>query len=105
MKGYIYKITNPNGWVYIGQTTRLLYRQNKYKNKQCKSQPAWVLTSLSNIIIRIFLKVKMHLLNIFPQKVLLYSYNHMAPYRLWLSNNKFITKDINLSVIKIKLFE
>ena len=40
MKGYIYKITNPNGRIYIGQTTRLLDRQNKYKNKHCKSQPA-----------------------------------------------------------------
>jgi group I intron endonuclease len=31
-KGYIYKITNPNGKIYIGQTTRLNDRLTAYRN-------------------------------------------------------------------------
>jgi len=38
--GYIYKITNPNGWVYIGKTKNTKNRFNQYKNLNCKSQPA-----------------------------------------------------------------
>jgi group I intron endonuclease len=38
--GYIYKITNPNGLVYIGQTTRLKRRKNLYKKLGCQDQPA-----------------------------------------------------------------
>lgn len=30
-KGYIYKITNPNGKIYIGQTTRLKNRMSSYR--------------------------------------------------------------------------
>ena len=38
MKGYIYKITNPSGKVYIGQTVDLKVRKNKYKYINCKNQ-------------------------------------------------------------------
>jgi group I intron endonuclease len=38
MIGYIYKITNPSGKVYVGQTTNLKVRQDKYKYLNCKSQ-------------------------------------------------------------------
>lgn len=31
-KGYIYKITNPNGKIYIGQTNNLSNRQSAYRN-------------------------------------------------------------------------
>ena len=34
----IYKITNPNGKIYIGQSTNLLMRINAYKNPR-KDQP------------------------------------------------------------------
>jgi group I intron endonuclease len=38
-KGYIYKITNPNGKIYIGQTTRLNDRITSYRNgNNVKSQ-------------------------------------------------------------------
>jgi group I intron endonuclease len=40
MLGYIYKITNPSGKVYIGQTTRLKSRITFYKNiKESSKQP------------------------------------------------------------------
>jgi group I intron endonuclease len=38
--GYIYKITNPNGFIYIGKTKNYKNRFNQYKNLNCKSQPA-----------------------------------------------------------------
>lgn len=38
IKGYIYKITNPSGKVYIGQTVDLKVRKNKYKYLNCKNQ-------------------------------------------------------------------
>jgi group I intron endonuclease len=38
MKGYIYKITNPSGKIYIGQTINLKVRRNKYKYLNCKNQ-------------------------------------------------------------------
>ena len=38
IKGYIYKITNPSGKVYIGQTTNLTVRKSKYRNLNCKGQ-------------------------------------------------------------------
>lgn len=38
MKGYIYKITNPSGKIYIGQTIDLKVRRNKYKYLNCKNQ-------------------------------------------------------------------
>jgi group I intron endonuclease len=34
----IYKITNPNGKIYIGQTTNWLKRYNNYKKYNCKYQ-------------------------------------------------------------------
>lgn len=34
----IYKLTSPNGKVYIGKTTNLYSRLNNYKNLNCKSQ-------------------------------------------------------------------
>jgi hypothetical protein len=37
---YIYKITNPNGRIYIGQTTDIKTRWNKYKKLSCKDQPS-----------------------------------------------------------------
>jgi group I intron endonuclease len=37
---YIYKITNPNGRIYIGQTTNIKTRWNKYKKLTCKDQPS-----------------------------------------------------------------
>ena len=40
MLGYIYKIINPNGLIYIGKTFRLNKRINNYKNLDCKSQKA-----------------------------------------------------------------
>lgn len=40
MIGYIYKITNPNGKIYVGKTFRLKKRINNYKNLDCKSQKA-----------------------------------------------------------------
>lgn len=39
MNCYIYKLTAPNGKIYIGQTTRLKPRLNRYKNCSCQSQP------------------------------------------------------------------
>lgn len=38
-KGIIYKITNPNNKIYIGQTVNLYNRVYKYKNLLCKRQP------------------------------------------------------------------
>jgi hypothetical protein len=38
--GYVYKIENPNGKVYIGQTTNINERIRKYKRLSCKTQPA-----------------------------------------------------------------
>lgn len=38
LKGYIYKITNPSGKIYIGQTIDLKVRKNKYKYLNCKNQ-------------------------------------------------------------------
>jgi group I intron endonuclease len=40
MIGYIYKITSPNGRIYIGKTKNTRNRFNQYKNLNCKSQPA-----------------------------------------------------------------
>jgi group I intron endonuclease len=37
---FIYKITNPNGRIYIGQTTDLDTRWDRYKKLQCKDQPS-----------------------------------------------------------------
>ena len=34
----IYKITNPNGKIYIGQTIHLRKRESRYRNGYCKSQ-------------------------------------------------------------------
>lgn len=36
--GYIYKITNPKGSIYIGQTINLKTRISKYRNCDCKGQ-------------------------------------------------------------------
>ena len=36
--GYIYKITNPKGAVYIGQTRRLSHRKEVYRNVRCSKQ-------------------------------------------------------------------
>lgn len=36
----IYKITNPNGRIYIGQTTNHIVRWKKYEKLQCKDQPS-----------------------------------------------------------------
>ena len=36
----IYKITNPNGKIYIGQTTNHIVRWEKYKKLHCKDQPS-----------------------------------------------------------------
>lgn len=38
-KGYIYKITNPNGKIYVGQSINLKSRKNHYKALHCKRQP------------------------------------------------------------------
>lgn len=38
MVGYIYKITNPSGKVYIGKTIDLETRMSKYKYLNCKNQ-------------------------------------------------------------------
>lgn len=38
MKGYIYKILNPNGKIYIGQTNNIEKRKRDYSNKRCKGQ-------------------------------------------------------------------
>jgi hypothetical protein len=40
MIGYIYKITNPNGLIYIGRTKNLKNRLGKYKCYCCVGQPA-----------------------------------------------------------------
>jgi hypothetical protein len=40
MLGYIYKITNPSGNIYIGKTKDFKNRFRSYKNMSCKSQPA-----------------------------------------------------------------
>lgn len=37
-KGVIYKITNPSGKIYIGQTINLKDRVSRYKRYQCKNQ-------------------------------------------------------------------
>lgn len=34
----IYKITNPSGKIYIGQSRNITRRKNHYKNKNCKGQ-------------------------------------------------------------------
>lgn len=39
MIGYIYKITAPDGKIYIGQTRNLERRMESYKALQCSSQP------------------------------------------------------------------
>lgn len=39
MIGYIYKITNPSGNVYIGKTKNYKNRFNQYRNLHCESQP------------------------------------------------------------------
>jgi group I intron endonuclease len=36
----IYKITNPNGRIYIGQSTNIEDRWNKYRLLNCKDQPS-----------------------------------------------------------------
>ena len=36
----IYKITNPNGRIYIGQTTNHVVRWKKYEKMHCKDQPS-----------------------------------------------------------------
>jgi len=36
----IYKITNPNGRIYIGQTTNYVIRWEKYRKLNCKDQPS-----------------------------------------------------------------
>ena len=36
----IYKITNPNGRIYIGQSTNIEIRWSKYKKLQCADQPS-----------------------------------------------------------------
>jgi group I intron endonuclease len=36
----IYKITNPNNRIYIGQSTNIEVRWSKYKKLQCKDQPS-----------------------------------------------------------------
>jgi group I intron endonuclease len=38
MIGYIYKITNPSGKIYVGQTIDINERQRKYKYANCKNQ-------------------------------------------------------------------
>lgn len=38
MKGYVYKITNPAGNVYVGSTKNLRARMNHYSSVSCKSQ-------------------------------------------------------------------
>lgn len=35
----IYKITNPSGKIYIGQSVNIMQRINKYKNAKCITQP------------------------------------------------------------------
>lgn len=35
----IYKITNPKGKIYIGQSLNCEYRKNSYKSRLCKTQP------------------------------------------------------------------
>lgn len=40
MRGRIYKITNPNGRIYIGKTTDFKQRVRQYKGLHCKTQPA-----------------------------------------------------------------
>jgi group I intron endonuclease len=37
--GYIYKITSPNGRIYIGLTNNINKRYNSYASEKCKSQP------------------------------------------------------------------
>lgn len=38
MKGIIYKITNPQGRIYVGQTVNIEDRINRYRRYQCKNQ-------------------------------------------------------------------
>lgn len=39
MKGFIYKITNPNNKSYIGQTNNIIKRISKYRRLSCFGQP------------------------------------------------------------------
>lgn len=39
MIGFIYKITSPSGKIYIGQSTNLQRRFNKYRSLSCENQP------------------------------------------------------------------
>lgn len=36
----IYKITNPNGRIYIGQSTDIKFRWGIYRKLKCKDQPS-----------------------------------------------------------------
>ena len=36
----IYKITNPNGRIYIGQSTDIKFRWGVYRKLKCKDQPS-----------------------------------------------------------------
>lgn len=38
-KGVIYKITSPTGSIYIGQSSKILARLNRYKSHDCIGQP------------------------------------------------------------------
>ena len=38
-KIYIYKLTSPNGKIYIGQSTNINVRFSQYKHNRCKGQP------------------------------------------------------------------
>ena len=65
--GYIYKIVNPSGRIYIGKTTNYKERFRHYKNLTCKSQTA-LYNSLKkygyeNHIIDIIEQVDIDLLN------------------------------------------
>lgn len=40
----IYKITNPNNRIYIGQSTDIIYRWEKYYKLNCKDQPSLYLS-------------------------------------------------------------
>lgn len=65
--GVIYKITNPSGNVYIGQTCYYNQRMSRYKKLRCKDQPklynSFLKHGFENHIFEILLECPKHLLN------------------------------------------
>ena len=100
----IYKLTSPSGKIYIGQSTNLYKRINRYKNKDCKSQVAlqsalnkygfdnfkveilWSTTDMTNIV---------DILNEMERNFI-YLYDSLAPngYNLIEGGSRFVREEL-----------